>query len=212
MPYCRQCGKEVYVGEIFCRFCGSKLSPFQPGSQDSLGLPTIEEEDFALFVGKNAEKYLCKFRRFTRNGEDTFVATWHWPAFFFSFLWALYRKLYGWALVVLFLGCVPYVGLLVMIAFGISANYIYYKHAKKKLIEVKSLTPSEAERAAAVARAGGVNIALVLAAIVAMVILGILTAAAIPQYVSYRQRSFDLKASMRSRTLAPQYLFFSCSS
>ncbi len=187
MPYCRQCGKEVNAGELFCRFCGAKLSPFQAGSQDSLGWPAVKEEDFALFVGKNAEKYLGKFRKFTRNGEDTFAATWHWPAFFFSFLWTLYRKLYGWAILVLFLGCVPYVGLLVMIASGISANYIYYKHAKKKLIEVKSLTASEAERAAAMARAGGVNIAVVLAAIAAIVILGIMVAAAIPQYVAYRQ-------------------------
>ncbi len=93
MPYCRQSGEKVNAGEIFCRFCGAKLSPFQAGSQDPLELSVVKEEDFALFVGKNAEKYLGKFRKFTQNGEDIFAATWHWPAFFFSFWWTLYRKL-----------------------------------------------------------------------------------------------------------------------
>ncbi|HUI44906.1 MAG TPA: zinc-ribbon domain-containing protein [Nitrospirota bacterium] len=195
MPYCRQCGKEVNAGEIFCRFCGAKLSPAQAGSQNPSSSSAAREEDLALFIGKNAEKYLIKFRKFAKNGEDSFVTTWHWPAFFFSFWWTLYRKLYGWALLVLFLGCVPYLGFLVMIAFGMSANYIYYRHAKKKLIEVKSLSASEVERAVAVARAGGVNnVAVVLVPIAVIALLGILAAVAIPQFVSYRQRSFDLKA------------------
>jgi Tfp pilus assembly protein PilE len=178
MPYCRQCGKEVNAGETFCRFCGAKLNPVETGSQNPYASSAVKEEDIALFIGKNAEKYLGKFRKFTQNGEDSFAATWHWPAFFFSFWWTLYRKLYGWAFLVFFLGCVPYLGLLVMIAFGMSANYIYYRHAKKKLIEVKSLPASEVERAAAAA----------------IVIFGILAAIAIPQFNSYRQRSFDLKA------------------
>jgi hypothetical protein len=195
MPYCRQCGKEVNAGETFCRFCGAKLSPVQAGPQNPYSSSAVREEELALFVGKNAEKYLGKFRKFSRNGEDSFVTTWHWPAFFFSFWWTLYRKLYGWALLVLFLGFVPYLGFLVMIAFGMSANYIYYQHAKKKLIEVKSLPSSEVERAAAVARAGGVNnVAVVLAPIAVIAILVILVAIAVPQFVSYRQRSFDLKA------------------
>jgi len=195
MPYCRQCGKEVNSGETYCRFCGAKLSPAQAGSQNSHSSAVLREEDFALFVGKNAEKYLGKFQKFTQNGEDSFATTWHWPAFFFSFWWTLYRKLYGWALLALLLGCIPYLGLFVMIAFGMSANYIYYQHAKKKLMEVKSLPASEVERAAAVARAGGVNnVAVVLVPIAVIAILAILAAIAIPQFVSYRQRSFDLKA------------------
>jgi len=195
MPYCRQCGKEVNAGETFCRFCGAKLSPAQSGSENRYSSSTVREEDLALFVGKNAEKYLGKFQKFTRDGEDSFATTWHWPAFFFSFWWTLYRKLYGWAILVLFLGCVPYLGFLVMIAFGMSANYIYYRHAKKKLLEVKSLPASEVERTAAVARAGGVNnVAVVLVPIAVIAIFAILAAIAIPHYVSYRQRSFDLKA------------------
>ncbi len=192
MPYCRQCGKEVNAGETFCRFCGAKLSSAQADLQNPYASSAVREADLALFVGKNAEKYLVKFRKFSRNGEDSFSATWHWPAFFFSFWWTLYRKLYGWAFLVLFLGCVPYLGFLVMIAFGMSANYIYYRHAKKKLIEVKSLPASEVERTAAVARAGGVNnVAVVLVPIAVIAILGILAAIAIPHC---RQRSFDLKA------------------
>jgi zinc-ribbon domain len=195
MAYCRQCGKEAGAGELFCRQCGAKLSPDRTGSYRSAPPSDVKESDLALFVGKNADKYLPAFQKFTLEGADSFAASWHWPAFFFTFWWTLYRKLYGWAILVILLSCIPYMGFLAMIAFGVSAKYIYYKHAKKKLLELESLHVSEVERAAAVARAGGVNnVAVILVPLAAIAIIGILAAIAIPQFVGYRQRAFDLKA------------------
>jgi hypothetical protein len=195
MAYCRQCGREASAGESFCRSCGAKLSLDRIGSYQPAPPPDARESDLALFVGKNADKYLPAFQKFTLGGADSFTATWHWPAFFFSFWWTLYRKLYGWTLLVILLSCIPYVGFLAMIASGVSAKYIYYKHAKKKLLELKSLHVSEVERAAAVARAGGVNnVAVIVIPLMAIAIIAILAAIAIPQFVGYRQRAFDLKA------------------
>lgn len=186
MTNCTQCGNEVRPGEVFCRHCGARLAPESAGP--------VSEEEFAAFVGKNTDKYLGPFRKFAQDG-DSFSATWHWPAFFFTFWWLIYRKMYLWLLALVLLGCVPYVGLLVMVGFGISAKYLYYRHAKKKILELKSQTASDADRAAAIARAGGVNnVAVVLIPIAIVAIVGILAAIAVPQFVEYRRRAADQKA------------------
>lgn len=155
-----------------------------------------DNKDFAAFIGKNSEKYLARFRSFVHGGEDAFAVTWHWPAFFVPFFWMLYRKLYGWSVLALLLGLIPYVGIMSHIAFGIAAHYIYYRHAKEKLLGLKARSSSETERAANVAAAGGVNkVAVILAMVLAVIILlGILAAIAIPGYTAYRQRAFDNKA------------------
>jgi len=194
MAYCKQCGKEVGSSETFCRHCGARISSLT-GPRGALSGADAGEQDLAVFIGKNAATYLAAFRKFNQNGSDSFTATWHWPAFFLNFWWLLYRKLYVWALVPLLLGCIPYVGLFTSIAFGVSANYIYYRHAKKKLLEVKAQPGSDAERTAALARAGGVNSMVVVAApLLAVAVLGILAAIAIPQFAAYRQRAYDVTA------------------
>jgi len=52
------------------------------------------KEEFIVFTGENAHKYLPKFEKFNIGGVDNFSITWHWPAFFVGFWWMLYRKLY----------------------------------------------------------------------------------------------------------------------
>ncbi len=196
MPYCTKCGKEVAEGSSFCQSCGEKLSAPQ-GSMRSASLSSvITDEDFATFIGKNAEKYLTKFTKFNADGVDSFEATWHWPAFFVPFFWMLYRKLYLWALLTFVLGIIPYFGFFAMIAFGLTGTYIYYKHAKKKLLELKGLHPSsDVQRAIEIACAGGVNnVAIVVAPLVLIAVVGILAAIAIPQYAAYRQKAFDARA------------------
>jgi len=107
----------------------------------------------------------------------------------------IYRKMYRWAALVLLLGCVPYVGLLMMIAFGMSGYYLYYRHAKQRVLELKARPGTDVEKAAALARAGGVNnVAVVLVPLVIVALAGILAAIAIPQFAAYRQKAFEEKA------------------
>ena len=194
MSHCAKCGNEVLPGELFCRQCGTRLVP-GPASRAPGPGPDVSQKELAMFVGKNADMYLRKFGKFTQGGADSFSATWHWPAFFFSFWWTIYRKMYGWAVLALFLGCVPYVGLLAMAGFGISANYLYYRHAKNKVIELRAAQGPELERAAAIGRAGGVNnVAVVLAPLLIVMVLGILAAIAVPQFAMYRQKAADMRA------------------
>lgn len=102
---------------------------------------TVSEDEFAAFIGGKAQKYLLKFRKFSVGGIDQFSATWHWPAFFFGFWWLLYRKMYLWALVYFILLCIPYANVAAWITLAISANYLYYRHAKSKILTAKSAQP-----------------------------------------------------------------------
>jgi hypothetical protein len=195
MAYCRQCGKEVRESEAFCRHCGAKAGMAAAASGAFGGGASASDDDLAAFIGKNADKYLAKFRLFRQGSTDSFAATWHWPAFLFTFWWSLYRKMYGWAALVLFLGCIPYVGFLSMIAFGVSGNYLYYKHAGKKMLELGAQPLSPVERTAALARSGGVNnIVVVVLPLLLIALIGIVAAIAIPQYHVYRQKAYDVQA------------------
>jgi len=143
----------------------------------------VSEKDFANFVGKNADKYLPKFKKFNVDGVDQFAWTWHWPAFFFGLWWLLYRKLYVWALIssywffipfwlavsssfsvvigkILFLFLfIPFCFFVSSLLYGAIANYVYYEHAKKKIIKSKTTYARVDPRATAIAlrKIGGVS-------------------------------------------------------
>ena len=192
MSYCIKCGKEVLEGNSFCQHCGGNLSATPNSMQTSSMSSGLTNEDFAPFVGKNSEKYLTKFAKFNVGGIDSFKATWHWPAFIVPFLWMLYRKIYGWAILAFFLGFIPYVGLVTGFVWAIVANYIYYKHAKKKLLEIKQLHPAPETQKAVITVTGGVeNAALIIGALIALVaVIGILAAIAIPNFIAYTNRAY----------------------
>lgn len=208
MAYCTKCGEEVVEGSSFCQKCGERLPSMQSIPQSSPTASLITEEDYIIFIGKNAYTYLQNFKTFNINGTDKFSLTWHWPAFFVPFFWMLYRKLYLWALLALLLNFVlsiiPFVGfLLPMVIFGMTGNYIYYKHVKKKILELKRLQVSPDIQRVELARGGGVNsVAVVIAPILFIFILGIFAAIAIPQFSAYRTRSYNSTAQADLRNAA----------
>lgn len=115
---------------------------FEPPISEGDKLSTeIAQRDYWEFIGKNAERYLKRFSKFYANGQDKFAFTWHWPAFFLGAIWMAYRKLYGLALVTIFLGLIPFLGLLVFPAVGFTAHYLYYKHTTKKILNLKASKP-----------------------------------------------------------------------
>jgi Tfp pilus assembly protein PilE len=195
MNQCSQCKQELAANIAFCTRCGAQVSMQGAGFPDESG---VTEEDLTLFMGKNAHKYLGKFQSFALGG-DSFALTWHWPAFFVGFWWMLYRKLWLWAVLWLFLGLVlqliPYAGFVMMLVSGMTANYLYYTHAKKKLVELKTLRGSDSSRAVAIARAGGVSgILVVIAPLVIIAVVAVLAAIAIPQFAMYRQKAGNVQA------------------
>jgi hypothetical protein len=128
----------------------------------------ITREEFVSLIGENADRYLTKFKKFYVDGDEKFAFTWHWPAFFLSITWMVYRKLYGWALVFFLLSLIPFLGLLLWPVFGLTGNYLYYKHAKKKIVNLKSTQAfsDPSHLLEALAQIGGVNVLGMIIAIV----------------------------------------------
>jgi hypothetical protein len=160
----------------------------------------VTEEDFAHFIGKKADKYLSKFRKFNVGGVDKFAVTWHWPAFFFGLFWMLYRKLYLWALLAFILDIIIsslpyYFAPLIMIVWGMTGNYIYYKHVKKKILKLKTDQSSFdlSLMAASLRKIGGVNRWVPYTPVI-IIIAGICVAIAIPQFSAYRMRAYNTAA------------------
>lgn len=117
---------------------------------------TVTEDEFAAFIGANAQKYLLKFRKFSVEGIDLFSATWHWPAFLVGFWWLLYRKMYLWAFVFFILLIIPYANVAAWITLPITGNYLYYRYAKGEILRVKTLQ-SSGDILKTLSELGGIN-------------------------------------------------------
>ena len=154
------CPKCQFEQEKFeeCVRCGIIVSKFYQiphaleGESESGG----PEADLVAFIGDNAHKYMPKFKKFNQGGTDSFALSWHWPVFFLGPLWMLYRKLNGWALVAFVLDWIPGVNALAKITFALTGNYLYYKHCKNKINELRRSRPSS-DLSASLAHAGGVQ-------------------------------------------------------
>ena len=126
--------------------------------------PDVTEEDFADFIGNNAASYFRKFRKFHISDPNRFSVTWNWPAFFFTYIWFAYRKMYAWAGLVLIAGFavetfLPFMIPLWVIALGMSANFFYFRHARRSIFELKATRPfaNRHELSEALNVKGGVN-------------------------------------------------------
>jgi hypothetical protein len=151
---------------------------------------SITELYEAIIGEKNTSYYLTKFEQFDQRGPG-FKLSWNWAAFFFTGVWALYRKMYGWffaiwgagTLVGVFdkAGASIFAGLVSVtawVAFGFFANSIYHTHAKKK-IAAGQLTVRGSQLLMHLRGRGGVNTwAPWLPA--GLVVVGILIAIVIP--------------------------------
>ncbi len=174
IKFCPQCGKGITPPGKFCPYCGHSLENFtdQPKPDPASQLP-VAEDDLVAFIGNKAGYYSHEFKKFNCNGVDAFSLTWNWAAFWGGFGWMLYRKMYMWSIIAFILMFVPYLGLASWIAFGAVANYLYYQHVKRKILEVRALHQS-GDIAVALSQTGGVHRWLPVAAVIFTVLLVLL--------------------------------------
>jgi type IV pilus assembly protein PilA len=168
--------------------------------------------DYELAVGSNTGYYLPKFEHFDNNGS---LAGWHWPAFFFTSGWYLYRKMWLWGLLNLLFPFIMAVvvgivaallkvqsaatGFLMLgamfveqILLTIFANALYWKHVNGVIRSVpRTLADKPDKRTRRIQRDGGTSIGAMLGILFGLGIFGsgILAAIAIPAYQDYTIRS-----------------------
>jgi Tfp pilus assembly protein PilE len=167
------------------------------GRSDADPAVLTEEEAWAAIVGEaKADYYLPRFDR-AASGQS---ASWHWPAFFVTWWWMLYRKMWIPALIYFFapsiivavLGAaIPTIGpllawLAILVVPGVFANRLYYGHCTKKIQDVRARGGSKEQMLARLEAVGGTsNVALIVLLVLIIPIIGILAAVALPAYQTY---------------------------
>lgn len=186
-PYCKE---TIQDGALKCRHCSSMLNAVPPFGQSASyhqnAAPAISADEIHAFAGNNSHYYVRNFAKFTVTGAESFTLTWNWPAFFFTFFWMLYRKMYIQAVITFVLFCLPGLNLLLHIGTGAVGNYLYYKHAKDKIIEIRALQ-SPQNLGDALQQAGGVHAWVIPVAIVLGIILWVMMACVVAALIGLAQ-------------------------
>ena len=221
--YCAQCGTLNGPTLPLCSGCGIGIrreptAHHGAGRRQSL-LGTLDNpretrkalrELYAAAVGpKNRDHYLAKFALFDHERKTS--AGWHWPAFFITFYWLLYRKMWGKAALYFFL---PYMVLVPVAMFGravpgvavaigylayllgifivppLLADAAYYRHCERVIENARAVNRSQEGQLGLVARKGGTNsIVPLIACVLAVAMLaGTLATVALPAYQDYSAR------------------------
>lgn len=222
--FCPTCGAGNLDTAQFCVECGNKLqavaSPFSASNSTAKAPAGYSNKDFyEAFVGdKNQHYYIEKFLQFDRDGKTSL--SWHWPAFFVTFYWLLYRKM--WLNAFLYM-ISPYVVAIILtiitVALGtvgaaiaglgyfifllalfilppLYANTWYYKQAKQKIADTAVFANNPQKRFGILAGRGGTSgIIIILIMVFGLIsLIGILAAISIPAYQDYVTKSKTVQA------------------
>lgn len=163
-------------------------------------------------IGANPHAYLESF--LAREAGTKGSIGWHWPAFFATFCWMLYRKMYGLACGYLALAFILsiivapalmatggsiggilagliYAGLFVVPA--LYAGALYHRQCRKNIAFAQRFQPDLQRQLEQIQRNGGTSAAGYVVPIVlaggSVPVIGILAAIAIPAYQDYLTRS-----------------------
>jgi len=168
-PYCRE---TILDGAIKCKHCGSMLNldAANSGTTD-----TITTDEIRSFVGTNSYYYIQNFSKFTITGREKFCVTWNWSCFGFTFLWMLYRKMYVLSIITFVVFCLPGINVLLHIGAGIAGNYLYYKHVKEKILEIRA-TQSSQNYVPVLQEIGGVNQWVITLGLIICIVMALLFA------------------------------------
>jgi type IV pilus assembly protein PilA len=163
----------------------------------------------AAVGSKKADFYVPKFIRFDEPGASRL--SWNWPAFFFSFYWLLYRRMYAtWAICSLLIpigigvasamlagsvsgdaGDLFYSVVTLGYSFGfipIFANSLYHRAVKKRIEALRPKLPEASAQLAVIDNTSPTS-GIWIIPLVLVPLLGFLAAIAIPAYQDYTIRT-----------------------
>ena len=208
--FCKKCGAKLADDAQFCTACGTSVnSPGATLASNREVAPAEDEELYRAVIGpRNQDYYWRHFSKFI--GENKTSMSWHWPAFFVTFYWLLYRKMWMPALAYFFL---PYPVMLVLgVIIGLSggseavtslvsllyvaaiffvpplfANAWYFNRCKKQILNGSAATRSRERLIGELSGRGGTSsVWLFIFLIFGFVaFVGILAAVSIPAYQAY---------------------------
>jgi hypothetical protein len=133
----------------------------------------FSEDVIRAFVQKNADYYITKWKIMAATDSKV---SWNWPAFLFGGFWMLYRKMYLYFFILLFVGLIvgfiPFINFIASLAMwiglGVFGNYLYAKFTYDKLMKLKLMHKDEESLKLAASQAGGTS---VLAVVIAVIII-----------------------------------------
>lgn len=188
-----------------------------PSAQAAAPGPATPEarrtSDYEVAIGPNTGYYLKHFEDLDAGGSKL---GWHWPAFFVTTFWFIYRKMWLPGLLNFFWPVISFViGATLMAVLGVPAgivvylllllapsivlpmfaNAIYRHHVHRLIAGLRpDIAASPDQRRARLERDGGTSVGAVVGAVavgifVYVFILGILAAIAIPAYQDYTIRA-----------------------
>lgn len=214
--FCPKCKASNEANATVCSSCGDALprlpGNFQSVQESSDGAGNAAEYYKAILGPVNQDYYLDIFSGFDR--DEAVSATWHWPAFYATFFWLLYRKMWREALIyflapILLMPMLGVIGGTFLVTLGymlyamgivfwlpVYANALYYKHCKKQIAAVSASSGDVQQQLSALSARGGTVSAARMGGVVlaSVVVLGIIVAIAMPAYQGYAVKSRTAKA------------------
>lgn len=233
--FCSECRAQNNLVARYCVGCGSELKHFLIDNEPAIAQPSMpafsltqsdtsykslsRKEQYQAVIGSNQDYYLKKFLEFDREGQGR--PSWHWPAFFVTFYWMLYRKM--WRNAVLYF-ILPYVALIIVgIAAGIMggvgapiagllylalmvglwfvpplyADALYYNHCRQVIANARQHTSHPHRLYGILSTRGGTsNLFIIIIVFISFVVMiGVLAAIMIPAYHNYVMRAKTTQAA-----------------
>lgn len=233
---CLECNASISDQALQCPQCGyvqgapaSIPTAPEPASEASAS----DDELLDAAIGPtNKSYYRPKFDRFAAGQGSV---SWNWPSFFVTIFWMLYRRMYAYALLLIFV--MPIVLVMTAVVFGVIAgddsvavstyyllstvigfivipmfaNRLYYRHATRKIARAKAIYSDKEDQLREVYRTGGTGGAGIIVAVIfgGIMLIGILAAIAIPAYQDYTIRaqvSEGLNLSSGAKAAVTEYI------
>ncbi|MBU5467363.1 DUF2628 domain-containing protein [Virgibacillus sp. MSJ-26] len=173
---CKKCGAEQSADAEFCNVCGEKLTNgnqaedvrenelndvvngtgegIEPNQEhESSDVEEPFQHLISLYVGDKIDYYRAKWKK----GKNI---SWNWPAFFLTFFWLGYRKMYRTVFIIVGiyfaldivslvtgvdLDSTTNIGLVVSVVLGLSGNNLYKEHVNRQVNRIEEEQGENAE-------------------------------------------------------------------